>query len=85
MPRNLATATALLWVVLRPTGHEPPYEIVAVTAEPSEGEAFTKNETNIVEAVPMPEPVCAVIADLLPSTTRNIGLSNESATAPTPK
>ena len=37
---NLATGAALLWVVLRPTGLEPPYEIAAVTAEPSEGEAL---------------------------------------------
>ncbi|MFY9692532.1 MAG: DUF3305 domain-containing protein [Xanthobacteraceae bacterium] len=60
--QNLATATALLWVALRPTGREPPYEIAAVTAEPSEGEAFTANATDIVETVPMPEPVRAVIA-----------------------
>jgi hypothetical protein len=63
--QNLATATALLWVALRPTGHEPPYEIAAVTAEPSEGEAFTENATDIVETVPMPEPVRAVIAEFV--------------------
>jgi hypothetical protein len=59
---NLATGAALLWVALRPTGLEPPYEIAAVTAEPSEGETFTGSATDIVETVPMPEPVRATIA-----------------------
>ena len=36
---NLASGAPLLWVALRPTGVEPPYEIVAVTADPAEGEA----------------------------------------------
>jgi hypothetical protein len=59
---NLATGEALLWVVLRPTGGEPPYHIAAVTAEPSEGEAFTEGATNLVESVPMPEAVRAALA-----------------------
>ena len=59
---NLATDAALLWVALRPTGLEPPYEIAAVTAEPSEGETFTESASDIVETVPMPEPVRAAIA-----------------------
>jgi Protein of unknown function (DUF3305) len=62
---NLATGAALLWVALRPTGHEPPYEIAAVTAEPSEGEAYTESATDIVETVPMPEPVRAAIAEFV--------------------
>ena len=62
---NLATGAALLWVVLRPTGLEPPYEIAAVTAEPSEGEAFTESVTDLVETVPMPEPVRAAIAEFV--------------------
>ena len=52
-------------MVLRPTGGEPPYEIAAVTAEPGEGEAFTEGEANLVETVPMPEPVRAAIADFV--------------------
>jgi hypothetical protein len=62
---NLATGAALLWVALRPTDHEPPYEIAAVTAEPSEGEACTESATDLVEAVPMPESVRAVIAEFV--------------------
>ena len=59
---NLATGAAQLWVVLRATGLEPPYKFVAVTAEPSEGESFTGSGTDLVEAVPMPDPVRAAIA-----------------------
>ena len=62
---NLETGTALLWVVLRPTGLEPPYEIAAVTADPGEGESFTEGATNLVESVPMPEPVYAIVAEFV--------------------
>jgi hypothetical protein len=62
---NLETGAALLWVVLRPTGLEPPYEIAAVTAEPGEGESFTEGATNLVETVPMPESVYAIIAQFV--------------------
>jgi len=62
---NLATAAPVLWVVLRPTSRDPPYEIAAVTAEPSEGEAFTESATNLVETVPMPEPVRAAVAEFV--------------------
>jgi Protein of unknown function (DUF3305) len=62
---NLTTGAALLWVVLRPTGLDPPYEIAAVTADPGEGEAFTESATNLVEAVPMPEAVRAALADFV--------------------
>lgn len=53
---NLA-AGPQLWVVLRPTSLDPPYELVRVTADPSEGEAFTEAGGDLVEAVPMPEPI----------------------------
>jgi hypothetical protein len=62
---NLATGDPLVWVVMRPTGSEPPYEIAAVTAEPSEGEAFTESAASLVETVPMPESVRAAVADFL--------------------
>jgi Protein of unknown function (DUF3305) len=62
---NLDTGAALLWVVLRPTGRDPPYEIVAVTAEPGEGEAFTESAADLVETVEMPEPVRAAIAEFI--------------------
>ena len=53
---NLA-AGAQLWVVLRPTESDPAYQIMRVTADPSEGEAFTEAGNDIVEAVPMPESI----------------------------
>ncbi len=58
---NLASGAPGLWVVLRPTGSEPPFAIAAVTANPSEGEAFTESGVDLVEPVPMPEPVIAMI------------------------
>ena len=51
---NLASAAPALWVVMRPTASDPPYELLAVTADPAEGEAFTDAGSNLVEAVPMP-------------------------------
>jgi hypothetical protein len=58
---NLGSGAPMLWVALRPTGVEPPYEIFAVTADPSEGEAWTEAGTDLVDVVPMPQPVRAVI------------------------
>ena len=51
---NLASGAPSLWVNMRPTTSEPPYEMLAVTADPAEGEAFTDAGNNLVEAVPMP-------------------------------
>ena len=59
---NLASAAPSLWIALRPTGVEPPYDIVAVTADPAEGEAFTQAGDDLVEAVPMPQPVREIVA-----------------------
>jgi hypothetical protein len=58
---NLASGAPSLWVALRPTGAEPPYSVVAVTADPAEGESFTQAGDDLVGAVPMP----AVVRDLL--------------------
>jgi hypothetical protein len=52
---NLASGAPALWVVLRPTGAEPPYEVVAVTADPAEGEAMTEAGNDLVDTVPMPD------------------------------
>ncbi len=59
---NLASGSPALWVALRPTGVEPPYDLVAVTADPAEGEAFTQNGDHLVDAVPMPETVRTLVA-----------------------
>jgi hypothetical protein len=62
---NLSTEAALLWVVLHPTSGDPPYMVAAVTADPSEGEASTESAANLVETVPMPEPIRATVAEFV--------------------
>jgi hypothetical protein len=58
---NLASGAPSLWVNMRPTSSEPPYELVAVTADPAEGEAFTDAGSNLVEAVPMPSEIANIV------------------------
>ncbi|MEA3138793.1 MAG: hypothetical protein QOK23_962 [Gammaproteobacteria bacterium] len=50
---NLASGSPLLWVILRPTGSEPAFKLLMVTADPAEGEALTGPGNDLVEAVPM--------------------------------
>jgi Protein of unknown function (DUF3305) len=59
---NLASGAAALWVVLRPTGTEPPYQVLAVTANPAEGEGLTEPGTDLVETVPMPDLIREAVA-----------------------
>jgi hypothetical protein len=59
---NLASGRPSLWVVLQPTEREPPYALLAVTADPSEGEAYTEAGSNLVEMVPMPDAVHDAVA-----------------------
>ena len=59
---NLANDTPQLWVVLRPTGADPPYNLVMVTADPAEGEGYTQTGTDLVDPVPMPESIIDTIA-----------------------
>jgi hypothetical protein len=58
---NLGAGAPKLWVALRPTGVDPPYEIFAVTADPSEGEAWTESGSDLVDVVPMPEALHAIV------------------------
>ena len=64
-PPTIATISPrgapVLWVALRPTGVEPPYDVVAVTADPAEGESLTEAGNDLVDVVPMPEPVRELI------------------------
>jgi hypothetical protein len=59
---NLASGEPKLWIVLRPTGVEPAYDLIAVTADPAEGEAFTEAGNDLVEMVAMPEPIQGAVA-----------------------
>lgn len=63
--RNLTSSLPSLWVVLQPTGREPPYALAAVTADPAEGEGFTEAGGAIVEALAMPANVQAAIAGFI--------------------
>jgi hypothetical protein len=58
---NLASGTPAVWVNMRPTASEPPYELLAVTADPAEGEAFTDAGNNLIEAVPMPSDIAEIV------------------------
>ena len=59
---NLTSGTPQLWVVLRPTEAEPPYELVLVTADPAEGEGYSQPGTDLVEPVPMPDSLFDAVA-----------------------
>jgi hypothetical protein len=59
---NLVEDQPLVWVSVRPTGIDPPLEIVGATADPTEGEMFTELVGDIVEVVPMPRDVAAAFA-----------------------
>ena len=62
---NLASATPSLWVALRSTVGEPPFSILAVTADPAEGEALTEAGNDLVEPVPMPRYVQEAAAEFV--------------------
>jgi Protein of unknown function (DUF3305) len=58
---NLACDAPLLWIALRPTGLEPPYELLAVTTDPAEGESFTETGKDLVATVSMPAAVRDIV------------------------
>jgi hypothetical protein len=62
---NLASGAPALWVVMRPGAGAPPYELLAVTADPAEGEAFTDAGSDLVESVPMPSDIVETISHFI--------------------
>jgi hypothetical protein len=58
---NLESGAPSLWIALRATGGEPPFTIAVVTADPAEGEGLTETATDLVEQVPMPESIQALV------------------------
>jgi hypothetical protein len=62
---NLQSEAPTLWVALRPTGGDPPYQLHAVTADTAEAEALTETGTDLVEAVPMPAEVANLVAQFV--------------------
>jgi hypothetical protein len=66
---NLASGAPALWIALRPVVSERPYEILAVTADPAEGEALTDAGSNLVEAVSMPLDVVEAVGQFIAHST----------------
>jgi hypothetical protein len=54
---NLVSGSPLLWVILRHIVGEPALELLAVTADPAEGEALTGVGNDLVETVPMADSI----------------------------
>lgn len=54
---NLSTGAPLVWVVLRPTFNDPPFELAVVTADPAEAEAMAAIGDAQVDSVPMPQEI----------------------------
>ena len=62
---NLESGAPALWVALRTTQSDPPYEVAVVTADPAEGESLTETATDLIEQVPMPRPIQDTVADFV--------------------
>jgi len=62
---NLTSGAPALWVVLRPAGLDPPFDVVLVTADPAEGEGCTQSGGDLVEPVEMPETIRDYLADFV--------------------
>jgi len=66
--QNLSSGMPALWVVLRPrpaSSVGPAFDILTVTADPSEGEAMTDAGNDLVAAVPMPAAMIDAIDDFI--------------------
>ena len=62
---NLASGAPSLWVILRPDVSGHAYKLLAVTANPAEGEAFTDAGNDLVGNVPMPAVITQTIGDFI--------------------
>jgi hypothetical protein len=58
---NIATGRPLVWVKLRPSGRAVPYEVAAVTADPTEGESFSEAGNDLIDTVGMPDAIRAAL------------------------
>jgi hypothetical protein len=54
---NLKTGRPSIWIKLRRTGRAMPYDVAAVTVDPTEGESYSEAGDDLVDAVPMPEVI----------------------------
>ncbi|NYS23527.1 DUF3305 domain-containing protein [Rhodobacteraceae bacterium 2376] len=61
---NLASGRAALWVAIR--GQDPARaEVVCITADPYEGEGYASDLALMVEALPMPEAIAAMVSEFV--------------------
>ncbi len=58
---NLATGTPRIWIAARPCDDAAMPDIIGVTPDPAEGEAYTEAGSDIVEHVPMPVEIQALL------------------------
>ena len=66
--QNLGSGMPALWVVLRPKAIDsasPAFDVLMVTADPSEGEALTDAGNDVVAAVPMPAAIIETIGGFI--------------------
>ncbi|WAJ30784.1 DUF3305 domain-containing protein [Antarcticirhabdus aurantiaca] len=59
---NLVAGRPSLWVTLEPVDGEPGIRLVAVTADPAEGESMTEAGELLVEVAPMPPEMAEALA-----------------------
>ena len=62
---NLATGAPRIWIACRVQPGEDRPAVVTITADPAEGEALTEAGDDIVEQVPMPPEIAAVLAEFV--------------------
>lgn len=62
---NLASSVPSLWVALRREPSGQAYKLLAVTADPAEGEAFSDAGNDLVDTVPMPPALVEAIGDFI--------------------
>jgi hypothetical protein len=61
---NLASGDPRIWIAARGEPNQMP-KIIAVTADPAEGEAYTEAGSDIVEHVPMAPEIAALLAEFI--------------------
>jgi hypothetical protein len=59
---NLLVEKPLLWVALRRIEGDPPYTLAGVTVDPAEGESWAGIGSDLVDTVPLPDSVKAIVA-----------------------
>lgn len=62
---NLASGRAGLWVTLSLLPEEPGIRLIAVTADPAEGESMTEIGDHLVEVAPMPPEMAERLAEFV--------------------